>query len=63
MKRYKEKYAGSPAPRSQGPARPAQTGKPGKAQKQPAAVPKAPAKKPGLLDRIKRIFGAGKDAD
>lgn|GEM_PF-6178769 len=73
MRRYKEKYAGSPEPRSQKPAQGGKAprgngearrnGPAARPQKQASAAPKAPAKKPGLFDRIKRIFGAGKDAD
>jgi hypothetical protein len=63
MNRYKEKYAGASAGQpSAGDKRPRdgakKTGPAGTAQSSTA-----PSRRPGILDRIKKLFGVGKDQD
>lgn len=63
MNRYKEKYAGTPSGQpTAGDKRPhdAARKKGPTAGTQPGAVPSG---RPGILDRIKRLFGVGKDRE
>jgi hypothetical protein len=63
MNRYKEKYAGGTSGQSTPGGKQQQVTSSGKGQAGGARQGTGPTKRPGILDRIKRLFGGGKDRD
>lgn len=63
MNQYKEKYSGSSSGQSAPVVKSQQAASSGKRQAGGTQPGTGPSKRPGILDRIKRLFGGGKDRD